>query len=581
MRFITLRVERFKSFKDATIFDFPEGPGLFFLRGENLAEPRLDANGAGKSTLWDALTWLFFDKTVKGLRAGDVATWGVSAKESTEVSLTFELDGGLYTIVRTWRPNTWRLFDHYEGITDADWNEWVDLAKDPGNPVLGRLRLNFQAWLNAVVISSREPMFLDLKPEPKAALFSSILDLDRWLDLSQRASTKASEADRQARRLESDLAHLEGRLRALQEQGDTEEQASAWEASHKAEITRVVEAYDEAIKQEKWAALNRREAAASFRDAKAAHQKVRDELVALEAHAKQIIKQINSGTCPTCGQRVTPADAQKHHEAELRVLEPKVASLARSLKNAEADLRSADDDDRHAEDQLRKVERLLDDLARDADRLSKETNPYRAEADRVARERKRLSAELEAARDELDEMLSRQRLYATWVTGFKEVRLLQIAEALQQLEIEVNSRCVELGLVGWALRFAVDRESKRGAISRGFTVMVESPSNKDPVPFEAWSGGESQRLRQAAQMGLIDLMRARMGLPAGLPEVWDEPTEGLSPVGVTDLLNCLSARAVAEGRQIWVVDHHSLGYGAFDGVFTVTKTRGGSVISAT
>jgi ABC-type transport system involved in cytochrome bd biosynthesis fused ATPase/permease subunit len=80
-----------------------------------------------------------------------------------------------------------------------------------------------------------------------------------------------------------------------------------------------------------------------------------------------------------------------------------------------------------------------------------------------------------------------------------------------------------------------------------------------------------------AQAGLSNLIRDRTGADIPL-EVWDEPTQGLSEEGVLDLLDCLAARAKREDRQIWVVDHRSLGYGGFDGTATVVKTEAGSHI---
>ena len=113
------------------------------------------------------------------------------------------------------------------------------------------------------------------------------------------------------------------------------------------------------------------------------------------------------------------------------------------------------------------------------------------------------------------------------------------------------------------------------AVSRGFAVHVRSPHNPRPVPWAAWSGGESQRLRLAAQEGLGNLIRASTGSDVPL-EVWDEPTDGLSDSGISDMLDSLSARAASERRQIWVIDHRALDYGGFDGEVTVVKGPGGS-----
>jgi len=184
---------------------------------------------------------------------------------------------------------------------------------------------------------------------------------------------------------------------------------------------------------------------------------------------------------------------------------------------------------------------------------------------------------LHEAREDLDTSERKRSLYSYWVRGFKEVRLGLIGEALIELEVEANSGVEALGLRGWELRFQVDRENKGGGVQRGFSVGVKSPLSVGIVPWEAWSGGEAQRLRIAAQMGVSDLARSRTGVDIPL-EVWDEPTAGLSPGGVDDLLEALRARAIAEGREIWVVDHRTHAFGGFDGGATIIKTPSGSRI---
>jgi hypothetical protein len=81
-------------------------------------------------------------------------------------------------------------------------------------------------------------------------------------------------------------------------------------------------------------------------------------------------------------------------------------------------------------------------------------------------------------------------------------------------------------------------------------------------------------LRVATQQGLGNLIRARTGTTFNV-EFWDEPTQWMGGQGVTDLLDSLAQRAKAEGRQIWIIDHRSLGYGNFDGHSGVIKTKEG------
>ena len=64
----------------------------------------------------------------------------------------------------------------------------------------------------------------------------------------------------------------------------------------------------------------------------------------------------------------------------------------------------------------------------------------------------------------------------------------------------------------WRIEFDVERETKAGGISKGFVVFVHPSDKADPVRFEAYSGGETQRLRMAGDLGLANLIMERAGL---------------------------------------------------------------------
>jgi exonuclease SbcC len=230
-----------------------------------------------------------------------------------------------------------------------------------------------------------------------------------------------------------------------------------------------------------------------------------------------------------------------------------------------------------ARQELQKHERWLDELEDKHAALKAAVNPFDAIEEKTAAKLQTLSDERDDVQAQHDASDAKTRLYSFWARGFKDLRLQLIAEALTELEIEVNSSVEALGLVGWSLLFQVDRETKGGNVKRGFSVLVKSPHNDNPVPWEAWSGGETQRLRLAANMGLSDLIRSRTGATIPL-EVWDEPTQGLSEQGVQDLLEALASRARVEQRTIWIVDHHSHAFGDFKGSALVVKAPSGSRI---
>ncbi|MNK82076.1 chromosome segregation protein [compost metagenome] len=609
---LSLLVDRFRSFAEPQEFAFPSAPGLYFMTGDNLREPRLGSNGAGKSTLWEALTWCFYNKTSRGLKSGDVCSWGHA--KGTRVAFAFEAPTGEGTVRMT---RQWGPIRHYAEHLDAGIKE--DLSKGQ-DFVLGWLGLGYEQFLHCVLMAQGEPMFLDLKPEPRAALFAGILGLDKWVERSAKASRMAADEDARLRRLEADVAAADAYLRALGN-GVDRRAADRWERERQERMDALDREYDSILEysyaKEDLAAAQKAEDTA-FNKMRAAEQfpELRERLDGLkrdllsadreyavlghkyEAAEDQMVRAEKGGDCEACGhplddplhvrqmqQRFAAAREKLARESKsLKEARGLIADCERELSDKESRWRELRDAAAAARDVTAKArrnfERETDDLKRietEHERLRISTNPHRADAERAQKALDDAQKELREARRGMDASARRHSLLALWVRGFKEVRLQEMSDALAELEVEVNSACAALGLIGWDIRFSVDRETKSGSLSRGFAATVSSPGGGEAVPWEAWSGGEAQRLRLAAQMGLADMIRGRTACQLAL-EVWDEPTQGLNAQGTQDLLEVLAERAQAEQRQIWVVDHNAHAFGGFSGGAVVVKESGGSRI---
>lgn len=523
MKLIQIALTNFRSVRERQVFKLPVGPGLFYLQGDN---------GAGKSTLWDAIYWCLFNKTSKGLTAGNVCNWGVSKGTVVEL-MTGEKSGTVIT--RTWGPNTWTLKNIF-GVH-------LDLTKDETNPVLDMLRMGFTAFQQCCIMPQGRDMFLDLKPEAKATVFSEVLGLDRWLHASQRASAKAAELDNDMRHLESKVAGLQGQLRQAS-QVNYDQEFDTWELEHERTLDTLEALHREATKRRKDAV---RVLECVRADAKMSQQLL-DELLEATPEGKP---------CRLCGHLARDHD----HDA--------------SLAEAKELARKDQDDERHALLALQTADRSLDMLEDDCAKEQARKNPWATRRSQARGQVQGLEEDLQAATRRLEALLERYTLASSWVRWFKDIRLSQIGDALAQLELEVNSALSDVGLLGWELRFDVDRETGKGSMQRGFYVTVLSPANSKPVPWEVWSGGEAQRLRIACQWGFADLARTHTGTEFPL-EVWDEPTDGVQAEVVQELLEAMSRRAAERQRQIWVVDHTKVGFSGFDGVATATKGKNGT-----
>lgn len=623
MRILSVRMTNFRSFEDEQVFIFPEKPGLYFMQGINEVEPRLEANGAGKSTIWDAVTWCISGKTPRGLKAGDVCNW--KAGKGTKVDIDYILDEGdtcVWTVTRTWGPNSWTLSHVADFITDE---EVIDLTKDKSNPVLEALRLEFTPFLNCILMAQGQPMFLDQKHDAQAALFSDVMGLDRWIDYSSKASKKASAQDSITRLLERKVAELSGTLVAMG-RNDLTVSAEQWEIQQGAKLNELEAKYKAAIERLRPIKDSMPDLELEEKERRLVWATLRDPIddlqdrlntMKMELHdydlmlgiatsegntLKRALDKLEaSNSCSACGQRLNPAEHREHVQKARREwasnvkersrLESEITGLDRSMAAQQAALDKAwsqvetaksrheqtTENITHIRRDVQMIERELDRMEEQAEALTVEVNPFAAMQKQAIAEGQRLRAELDEVQEKLDNSQHRYSLLSFWVKGFKELRLQLIAEALNELEIEVNSCVAALGLLGWELKFQVDRETKGGSIQRGFSVLVRSPHNRLAVPWEAWSGGEAQRLRLACTMGLADLIRSRSGATLNL-EVWDEPTRDLSGQGVDDLLASLAARARHEGRIIWLVDHRTHNFGGFAGGVTIVKTKEGSCL---
>lgn len=609
MKPIELRLTNFRSFTKQQAFTFSQRAGLNYLTGRNDLEPELEANGTGKSSLWEALCWVLFGKTSRLLKAGDIGTW--SDPKNTKVELDFTQQDAEFTLIRTWNPNSLKI----KPLRDSA-ESLKDITQDELEAMLG---ITFQPFLNSVFMSQFSTMFLDLGPTDKANLVAAVMDLDRWSDFSDRASKKAKDLERSIQLAQQDLSRDQGKKQALEDQNFDADIAD-WERRRKEDIARAESEYKDLLERqtplkEQVKALvppatgsaqkALTEAQSKLADARkrwqAEHTEETKLKTQLEATEKLWQFFNDATTCPTCGQPVT----DKHRDRERTKLDEEAAEFEKAIAAAkdrkkkisdeEADIEAEIARHREAERedalkaqkfrsdrdalnaQVTNIDRQLDRLEQSIESLEKQSNPFEERKAENARQLEEIIERLMVTKEDLEILEAGYSRNQYWVKGFKDLRLFLISEALTQLEIEVNSAMLQLGLVDWKIEFAVDAETKSGTVRRGFTVLITSPYNKTPVAWESWSGGESQRLRIAAQMGLSNLILNNLGLDVGV-EIWDEPSSYMSGGGIQDLLESLQQRAVRLGKQIWIVDHHSLEFGGFDRMVTIVKDTKGSRI---
>jgi DNA repair exonuclease SbcCD ATPase subunit len=607
-----LTISGFRSFAGEETLTFPKGAGLYFMRGKNEVEPRLSPNASGKSTVWDALSWCVYGKTARGLRAGAIVNWTDSDLCSVELDAIVRDEG--WKVLRTQNPNALSIETHHEGPPFA-------VEQDKVDKLFG---MDHTAFLHIVLMGQFNDLFFDLSPAEKLTVFSQALDVQIWKQASEKAKTRAGQYAGRVHELEQEAQLELGKLEQARAQRDKlkEIEAAGHDVDDRSELELGITKEQGQVSREERELSQLAKQRAEHEDARRAaegemierdgtvRQLERDEAQLAEkiAGAERVLAAVKKrasaagegGACPTCGSKLKAGQIEKHlsthqdvreakyhirlYSADLETTRGTLAEARKALKGANTRAGAASHainegtaKERGIRGKLEAARGRLGELKRKLASITDAANRLMLDIEDA---RKTVYKLRKRCRELRDALVSEQRLAQQaeqCVRIFKDVRLFVIDEALREYELDVNNSLIELGLEGWSVLFDIERENKSGGVTRGFTVKIKSPTSPDFVPFEAWCGGETQRLRLAGAAGMAALVCRRRGLQTSL-EVWDEPTAHLNPQGVEDVLEWLSARAKDDGKQIWVVDHRSLHRGLFDGEVLVRKDVSGSHI---
>jgi len=602
----------FKSWRGDHEFVLPDVPGLYCLTGENQFEPKLGSNGSGKSTLLDTIYWCYFGRTPRGLRAGEIVN---RDEKSAYVEVDQTIGTRRFSIRRTQSPNNLVLIEGGKKtiVDQIELQQW--------------LRFNPESFTYAVMFYqdvAKGRSFFDLKPEAKLTLFSQIMELDFWLEKSDAAAKEVKwyEAKIQTEReatisLTATIDATKANIQTLKKNFADHEAA---------EVDRTValrNKVSDLIKEKATTQDNVAGIITASTKAAALIGKIKTELLELdEEHdtlSSKLTKHIShrdveqskrdrlthdlrsmeglGATCSVCKQKIDAKHVRLERDRlkkEISESDIEIAAAKKAVDKAHSVISDVIRDRNAARDDLNKAEgaalslrRSLTDAqaaVRDIDHAidaqnerinEKVENPYRKLLAVQEVNLERYHDKMSSLAGEINEMEYELGSIEPWVLGFKRIRLFIIEQSLRDLELEVNNCLASLGLVGWQIEFDVEKEKKTGGVTKGFTVFIRGPKDKEAVRWESFSGGETQRLRQAGDFGLANLILAQAGLMSTI-EFFDEPTQHMSQEGWNDLADTLHQRALLEKKTIWMIDHNIPDFGDFAETIKVIKDDNGS-----
>jgi DNA repair exonuclease SbcCD ATPase subunit len=609
LKFKTISIERFRSFKDKAVINFDDaGSGLYFVKGKNLVNPALGPNGAGKSSIIDALLWCLYGKTVQGLKNPDIAPWTGKGTTSVEVTLMIAKESNI--IKRTANPNKLTINGAEAG------QEYVDKL----------IAIPFEILPYTIILGQRKPLFYDLTASEKLKLFSEVLNLDRWETRSAHASELVKSLDREIASKETELEmhqKMQEQMNAdftklKQQSADWEEQRSKLietatqqkQHLHQQIIPLAKQRDDADLKLERAETELRASKIETFRKQ---YNVALNEIVKFEETLKTAVRSkavydaelisIQDCICPTCKQetdKTLTKNLRADYTKKIKTCDEQIAICTKSIttskeirdqvltkfENEEAAIAKFKQEAEEARDVL---DRLLPKISgwegqiraidQRVQESSNDNNPYTEQLQTLRRRRDQNKSTIETTTESIKTKTEYSERVRFWVKGFKDIKLLQVEEILQELQITTNGMLEEFGLVGWEVTYDIERETKSKTVARGLNIVINSPENKNTVKWECWSGGEGQRLRLIGTAALSSVLLNHVGVSTNV-EFYDEPTESLSKEGIQDLVDFLAQRAKDTKKAIWMIDHHTVESSKFVSVITVTKDKNGSHIDA-
>lgn len=589
MRLKQLTIGNFGLYSEPMTVNWPDR-GLILVTAQNHDSPSMGANACGKSTLAEAIGWLFYGRTARGVRGRTPTHWGSDGDPDVV------LDTGKEKITRLFGPERLSI----DGIDIDSGEEWLGLTPDE--------------FATAVCIPQAFRSFIDMTPAQRMALLSPSLNLERWD--AAAAVAKKEAYDRRARwqwlsRAVDRHAAAKGEVERQLELAKPSTKQFLSESDRCREVIRIageIEAAAEALakKYEDRAVLASGKVEAWTVRASELDEKIIDlrtdlrskeqEIIAIESDIKANKEKTGKirkgeGDCPVCRRpwlrpdrhRLVQAmrDDRDLQQASLKHATLRRDLLAKRLKNTET--KRANYTAKAAAAVSRVDEHRL--KARQAARRASKAAGDRREAETMlgsAEAEERRTSDLRARHEELGYRLVQAGSLArgarldtqsaeTWQGHFGRLKLWAANAALASLSQHATGLLGRLGMPGWRLEFASSRQGARTEIA-GLVASVYMPGDDTPVSENAWSGGERQRLRVVTADAISQFILAQREVDIRF-EIWDEPLSALSTEGVASLLSYLKEKAA--DKLVVVIDHRVEHADAFDATLTIHREDDG------
>lgn len=565
--FKTIEISNFLSLGKNISIDLNER-GFTLVSGHNVETKIPQSNGSGKSSIFDAIFWTITGETLRGTT--DVVNENSSG--GCRCTLTLDVDGTVYKIMRSKSDseygNSCYFYENDELLSDQIRKSQEMISKTiptTSSDILGSIILLGQGLpyrFSALSPSKRKDLL-----EVMSGSSSQADKLKYQLDIEESEySAKSRDLGNQITSLTAEVRGLQRSQDALHQQKslvqDTETIASEI-SSHNSQNVEISNEIDQI--SQKLPGVRDQESAFSsaLNNVNAYITKTRADIAEIE----NLMSQVKSGNCPTCGRPYDGQDEARQALSDYITRRDSLLTTLGQLQTKGSGLQVKVNELRSQINSLTNRETSL--------RHTIETNNLRVQE----------LGRLKETADGLDSQIAE--------IG-KEIRdrNIQIHDseaALSELQpyldcIGYLKRQVSRDFKGYMLEEVIKYLSTRSEyyseylFSNGKKIEVSLTGNKILISvggrlYENLSGGERQRVDLAVQFALRDMLVVTSGFSCNLI-VLDEAFDNLDAQGSESLIRLVTSE-FSDIDSVFVVTHHSTIAIPYDNSLLVTKGSDG------
>lgn len=497
----SIEIENFLSYENAEVF-FDNFSGVVAINGENRDDPSALSNGSGKSTIPEALKWVLFGKTLRGLTGDDVVNNRVG--KDCKVGFHFMIGKDSYDVYRYRKHHAHKnqLF-FFQELDDYQLDLRGKSDAETQDKILKTLGIDELTFDNTVFFGQGlNNAFASLTDKEQKAILENILGMGAFFDIYERAKEIAAgfrkeyesaasllsnisatvEREEQALALsskkfeahEQNLKHEVQNLRdEIKELKDVLATVPNFDAEE-AELERLRLSLEELNGDDELKEMSQEyaETRDSLRDAAHTIARLDSQLKARRDDAKRLsadalkadeeLQAIRNSKCPLCLQSLSETEHKKkllEEKAEARrALAVKIEALTLEGENISRDLEEIiplrDELLEREKSLLREISELRDELSKVKINAVKEYESKKHELEALKRSVSQNGMRLKRLESDLKDKLSSANPHAEYVSRGKQ-RIAEVhAERVAQEKLKRESYAAYCSYKFWENAFS-------------------------------------------------------------------------------------------------------------------------------